>query len=135
MVFAYNPFKELIMFGFTIGGIGLMFWIPYIIICLIIAAIANGKGRSFWGFFFISLLLCPLIGILCVIFVPRIEDETGLKRCIHCDELIRQEASICKHCKSEVPIELVNVVDTYVDNEIGISDEDYQKEMERLKNY
>jgi len=36
----------------------------YLVFCLVPGIIASDKGRSFWGFFLLSLLLSPIIGII-----------------------------------------------------------------------
>jgi hypothetical protein len=36
----------------------------YILLCAIPGGIASGKGRSFWGLFFLSAIISPLIGLI-----------------------------------------------------------------------
>lgn len=77
----------------------------------IVASIAERKGRSFGGFWWLSFLLSFLIGILVVIAIPDESKQTLLKtedkneirvKCTHCAEEILAEASVCKHCGRDV---------------------------------
>ena len=36
----------------------------YALLCCIPGGIASGKGRSFWGFFLLSLIVSPIIGLI-----------------------------------------------------------------------
>lgn len=89
----------------------LILWIG---LSLIAAVIAANKGRSAIGFFFLAILLSPLVGILAAFIVQpntaRIEDEKlaagEARRCHHCAEIVRSEACVCKHCgRGLVPLE------------------------------
>ncbi len=70
--------------------------------------IAGNKGRSGAGFFFLSILLSPLIGLIAAIAAPSLikdPESPGIKthrRCPECKELIRKDATKCKHCASDV---------------------------------
>ena len=77
----------------------------------IVASIAERKGRSFGGFWWLSFLLSFLIGILVVIAIPDESKRTTVKaenndalrvKCSHCAEEILAEASVCKHCGRDV---------------------------------
>lgn len=76
--------------------------------CLSILAgvIAGAKGRSGFGYFMLSLLLSPLIGLIAAAAMPRIDEpgatsspatETHVK-CPDCAELVLRAAKVCKHC-------------------------------------
>ncbi|MEF1173640.1 hypothetical protein [Vibrio sinaloensis] len=84
--------------------------ILWLIFSIIVGSVASGKGRSGIGFFFVSLILSPLIGLIIVLVIQPNQEtveqralETGQqKRCPKCSELVRAEAAMCKHCGSEL---------------------------------
>lgn len=111
------------------------------LLCAVVAYAAGQKGRSGVGFFFLSLFLSPLVGLLVLIALPARQTEatsqpvrgsdlivchnckrprradsercpncgTGkydpmaeLRKCPHCAEMIRREATKCRYCQSDV---------------------------------
>ncbi|MFB9214431.1 zinc ribbon domain-containing protein [Vibrio sinaloensis] len=83
--------------------------ILWLVFSVIVASVASSKGRSGIGFFFVSLILSPLIGLIIVLVIQPNQEtveqkalETGQqKRCPKCSELVRVEANMCKHCHTE----------------------------------
>lgn len=73
---------------------------------VIAGIIASNKGRSGFGFFLLSLLLSPLIGIIMALVIKSNVLGNGNAapspdthvRCPDCKELILMEARVCKHC-------------------------------------
>lgn len=85
----------------------LLFWILF---CVLVGSFAAHKGRSFAGFFILTVLSSPLIGFivaLCVRSRDQLvaggEQVEGAKKCPFCAEVVRAEAIKCKHCGSELP--------------------------------
>jgi hypothetical protein len=82
-----------------------VFWL---ILATLVGVYASSKGRSGIGFFFIAVLLSPLIGFIIALVVHPIRANTEakavesgeFKRCPSCAELVRAEAKLCKHCHS-----------------------------------
>ena len=80
--------------------------LPWLILCWAVMAYADRIGRSGWGFFFISLILSPIIGFIIVAAlgpdVVRMEKRQVMNRerrvCPRCAELVRTNAKICSHC-------------------------------------
>ena len=75
------------------------------------ALIAHNKGRSAAGWYFLSLLISPLLAaiILACLGQNKLQIEAralqnGMKRCPYCAELVRQEATICRYCQREQPV-------------------------------
>jgi len=63
--------------------------------------IAHNKGRSGFGYFLLSLVFSPLIGILfAVVATTRVGQPTPDThyRCPDCQEFILIGARVCKHC-------------------------------------
>ncbi len=50
-----------------------MFVIGWIVVSIVVGAAATSKGRSFFGYFLLALLLSPLIGFLVLLVVPSLK--------------------------------------------------------------
>jgi hypothetical protein len=78
----------------------IVFWV---ILSILVGVFASSKKRSGVGWFFLSLIISPLITfiILLVAGSPR----GTLKKCPKCAEEIKAEARVCRFCGYEFPKE------------------------------
>ena len=70
----------------------------------VVAYAAKQKGRSGVGFYFLSLFLSFIVGILVLLAVPARSrvNEHDLRECPKCLAEIPKAASKCRHCQSDV---------------------------------
>lgn len=87
-----------------------MIFVMWLIFAVLVGVFASSKGRSGIGFFFLAVLLSPLIGFIVALVVSPIRANTeakaiesgDLKKCPNCAEFVKVEAKLCKHCHSEL---------------------------------
>jgi hypothetical protein len=97
---AHN-FKEFVMEIFIIS---------WLIFAVVVGVAANARGRSGFGWFLVALLISPLVALVLVLVMKKIEPPvvqpkapTDERPCPFCAEAIKKAAIKCRHCGSEVP--------------------------------
>jgi hypothetical protein len=83
----------------------LLLWLGLSVVAGIVAA---SKGRSGFGYFLLSLVLSPLIGLLLAALLPRVgaaqaQPAEPTRKCPECAETVLLAAKKCKHCGAELP--------------------------------
>jgi hypothetical protein len=89
--------------------------VAWIVLAIVGAIVASNKGRSGAGWFFICLLLTPLM-ILVLLALPtrkslqphpvrviEASDDEATKICPQCAETVKAGARICRFCRYEFP--------------------------------
>ena len=106
------------LFIFWIFGSSDFFWAgPVGLICVILALyaglggligrIAWRKGRSYYAFFWLSVLINPLVtGIIAAAIAPApgspaLDNGLATKPCPMCAETVKSEAKVCRFCGHE----------------------------------
>ena len=87
-----------------------MWIILWLILSILVASYANSKGRSGIGYFLLSMILTPVLGLIITIAVEpdidKLEERAILagkrRKCPYCAELVKNEARICRHCGKEI---------------------------------
>ena len=84
----------------------------WFVFAMLVGAAASSRGRSGFGWFLLSCIISPLLGLLLLIAVPKrgppaavtagaeVADASTHVRCPECRELVRKDARKCKHCST-----------------------------------
>ena len=74
------------------------------------AVLAARRGRTGVGWYFVSLLISPLLAFVLLLVLPNLEEDERramMRKCPACAELVRPEAKICRFCRHEFSAEEV----------------------------
>lgn len=91
----------------TLVGFSVVYLMVALVLSLAAGTVAEGKGRSFRAYFFLGLLLTPLIGLAAALLATPTTDNriaAGLlRRCPHCAEAVQPAAKVCRFCGRDLP--------------------------------
>jgi len=74
----------------------------WIVLSIIPAVIASKKGRSGIGWFFLALFISPLLAGIIAAAIGPVEGG-NIRKCPFCSEMVKSDASVCRHCGKELP--------------------------------
>ena len=74
-----------------------MIFLIWFALCILVSVYASGRGKSGLLYFFISLILSPLLGFIIALIV----DDDTKRTCPNCGEKINIQAIECPHCSKE----------------------------------
>lgn len=69
-----------------------------------VGVIASSRGRDGFGWFFLAMVISPIIAVVIVALIPSLKPVPGAPnprthvKCPDCAELVLAEARVCKHC-------------------------------------
>lgn len=73
----------------------------WIVCAILVAVVANNRGRSGLGWFLLALIISPLLALIVVAVMSRVEPVEASKTCPRCAETVKRAALVCKHCGFE----------------------------------
>jgi len=76
----------------------IIFWI---FLSILVGVFASSKKRSGLGWFFLSLIISPLITFIIILIIGQ--SPGSLKKCPKCAEQVKVEARVCRFCGFDFP--------------------------------
>lgn len=62
----------------------------WVLLCVGVALLADSRGRSFWGFFLLSFVFSPLLGLIVILVMKNLTEEAGKEAARRQDEERRE---------------------------------------------
>jgi len=78
-----------------------MIVIIWIVLCFVVASIGSSKNIGYWGTFFISLLLSPLIGLIFALASSPKPVPPPVYACKHCGFKSSVNSHFCPVCNKD----------------------------------
>ena len=89
----------------------------WFVLAVVVGVIASNRGRSGFGWFVLSALISPLIGLILVLALrtPAADPSSdGLhKQCLACAEWVKRDALKCKHCGESLNASASGIASTF----------------------
>ncbi len=117
-----------------------VYLIVSVIFGIVVAMVAQSKGRSAIGFFFLSILITPLIAVIILLIMGPEEGKVTVKKlagglykkCPYCAEVINREAIVCKHCHRDI-IDTDKPGQPITNQHAALQDAIYKKDEEKVR--
>ena len=77
----------------------------WVIFSIIVSALANSRGKSAVLYFFISLIISPLLGLI----IELVSEDNTKKKCSNCGQKIDLEAKVCPFCHNNKDTMIIKV--------------------------
>lgn len=74
----------------------------WLVLCFVVASVANSKGRSGFVWLLISLVLSPVLALVLVLVLKQQGPNSKQRRCPECMEIVHRAALKCKHCHADL---------------------------------
>ena len=78
----------------------------WLVLALIVAIAANTRGRNAFGWLVLAVVISPLLAGLLLLALPKMAEHPDgwvNVKCPYCAEIVKASASVCRHCKSDLP--------------------------------
>lgn len=79
----------------------MIIFIVWIILCFVVASIGSNKNIGYWGTFFISLILSPIIGLIFALASSDIPKPEKEYKCKHCNFVSKVNSHFCPACDKD----------------------------------
>jgi hypothetical protein len=81
-----------------------------IVMAFCVGVAATSRGRSFWAWLLLSVVLSPIVALILLILLPKTEIRGAdtHKQCPECKETILKDARKCRYCGSQLACDGIN---------------------------
>lgn len=80
--------------------------VGWVLLVVVVGGIAHEQGRSWVSYGLLAIVFSPLVAVAVLALLPHTQAELEtvakrdplLRRCPHCAEFVKREASVCRYC-------------------------------------